>query len=130
MAAKTKLLFFLDQNAPDSLGKVLVNSGHDVQYLRKHLAINANDNVVAATVIESGAILVSADKDFKGMAKAAGVSRKQVNLLHRALIRCRDFEAALRFGSAIDLIEYEWMRLPKGKFLHVEVHGTSIRTFR
>ena len=130
MASRPRLLFFLDQNAPDPLGKMLEGEEHDVTYLRKHLATDAKDNVVAATAIERGAILVSADRDFKGMARAAGLTRKQVHRLHRALIRCPDPEATTRFGEALDLIEFEWMRLPSDGVLTVEVYPTFIRTNR
>jgi predicted nuclease of predicted toxin-antitoxin system len=130
MASRPRLLFFLDQNAPDPLGKMLEGESHDVAYLRKHLATNAKDNVVAATAIERGAILISADKDFKGLARAAGLTRKQVHRLHRALIRCPDPEATKRFAEALGLIEFEWMRLDTDGVLTIEVHSSFIRTNR
>lgn len=130
MVARARLLFFLDQNVPDSVGSILADAGHDVEYLRKHLAINAKDSVVAATAIERDAILISADGDFRGLARAAGVTRKQVHHLHRALIKCRDFEAAERFSGALDIIEHEWLRLSDGEVLHIEIGAKFIRTHR
>ncbi len=130
MARRATLLFFLDQNVPDSVGRVLAAAGHEVEYLRKHLATDAKDNVVAATAIDRGAILVSSDGDFRGRAKAAGVTRKQLHHLHRALIKCRDFEASHRFEEALDLIEHEWLRLKRGALLNIEVGSTFIRTYR
>jgi predicted nuclease of predicted toxin-antitoxin system len=130
MAQRPRLSFFLDQNAPDPLGKMLEDKGHSVTYLRKHLATDEKDNVVAATAIQRGAILVSADRDFKGLARAAGLTRKEVHRLHRALIRCPDPEATKRFSDALDLIEFEWVRLGAKDVLKIEVYSGFIRTNR
>jgi len=56
---KPRIKFFIDECVPDSVGKFLTASGHEVTYLRDVLPRGSPDPIVAAASEQSGAVLVT-----------------------------------------------------------------------
>jgi len=105
--------FFTDQNVPDSVGKFILSSGHDLTRLRDVMVTTTADPVIAAACSQSGHVLVSHDKDFRQTAKRLNITQRQyLNSLHRILLACPEPIGASRMTDALSLIESEW-RLPR-----------------
>ena len=66
MKQESDIHFFTDQDVPDSIGDYLEELGHSLTRLRDIIPTNSPDPYVAATCVESGAVLVSFNhKDFE-----------------------------------------------------------------
>ena len=68
MPGRLRLKFLTDNCVPDSVGRVLINAGHEVIFLRDILPTNSPDPLVASVAELNEAILVSFDKDFRTLA--------------------------------------------------------------
>lgn len=125
--------FFIDQCIPDSVGRSLINAGHEVIFLRQYMAVNSPDPLVAAASEMEGAILVTADADFKAIAPRAGKGNgRRFKRLSRIGLQCQGPQAAGRVEAALSLIEHEWAWATKygdGRMI-VEIKQTAIRTLR
>jgi len=55
--------FLLDQDVPDTVGRVLQQSDHDVRLLRDVMPVTATDEQVLAFASENGLILVTCNRD-------------------------------------------------------------------
>ena len=64
VAGRPHLLFFLDQNVPDSICRYLRGRGHSVLLLRHHIPDDSPDPVVGMTALKAKRILVTCDRDF------------------------------------------------------------------
>jgi predicted nuclease of predicted toxin-antitoxin system len=102
--------FFIDQCVPDSVGRALTSAGHHVELLRKKIAPNSPDPLVAAVAEANGAILVTLDHDFTQLAKRASVGKQRFRNLSLIRLSCREPRAAARMTEAMSLIEHEWDR--------------------
>jgi predicted nuclease of predicted toxin-antitoxin system len=124
--------FFIDQCVPDSAGRALKAAGHEVVFLRERIAPNSPDPLVAAVAEANGAILVSLDSDFKGLANRAGIGQKRFRTLSRLCLRCRESRAAVRIQEAMTLIEHEWDHCQRSsdRRLFIELGDSYIRTVR
>jgi predicted nuclease of predicted toxin-antitoxin system len=101
--------FFTDQNVPESVARVLEDSGYAVVRLREKTAPSAPDALVAAVAEANSAILVTNDSDFKSIASRTGIGRRAFRFL--SLIRfekCRESKMANRIKQFVSLIEHEW----------------------
>jgi predicted nuclease of predicted toxin-antitoxin system len=101
--------FFTDQNVPESVARVLEDSGYEVVRLREKTATNSPDTLVAAVAEANGGILITNDGDFKSIASRTGIGRKRFRTL--SLIRfekCRESKMAQRVKQLMSLIEHEW----------------------
>jgi predicted nuclease of predicted toxin-antitoxin system len=66
------MIFLLDQDVPDPIGRVIQQAGHEAQRLRDLLPINSPDDAVLAFAHSRGALLVTCNRDdFLELAKAA-----------------------------------------------------------
>lgn len=102
----SKLLFFLDNNVPDSIGDYLQGRGHSVFRQRAYIPSDSPDPVVATTAMEAGRILITQDKDFNNQRfmkeRFARLSRVSlVGPSHTLLAATKEH---------IDLIEFQWAR--------------------
>jgi predicted nuclease of predicted toxin-antitoxin system len=101
--------FFKDQNVPESVARVLEDSGYEVVRLRQKTAPSAPDALVAAVAEANSAILVTNDRDFKAIVSRTGIGQRRFRSL--SLIRfekCREARMASRIRQFISLIEHEW----------------------
>jgi hypothetical protein len=100
--------------------------------LRKQLAPNSPDPLVAAVSEMNDAILVSLDSDFSTLAPRAGVGRARFRKLSRIALKCSEPQAAGRTQAALSLIEHEWNFAQKqsDKRMIVEIGTSYIRLNR
>ncbi|MBT9290479.1 DUF5615 family PIN-like protein [Prosthecodimorpha staleyi] len=132
MTDRPQLRFFLDECVPDSVGRVLSDSGHFVILLREAGATGSPDPLVCALAEANDAILVSLDGDMKQIARDAGVSKGRFAQLSLLKLSCEAVHAASRVAEAMTLVEHEWMvpRQAGERRLFVEIRKSVIRTFR
>jgi predicted nuclease of predicted toxin-antitoxin system len=132
MASVPPLKFFIDQCVPDSVGRMLKETGYAVELLREKLATDSPDQLVAIYSELSGAVLISLDRDFPSLAPRVGIGQQRFRRLSRIGIRCDEPMAARRIESALSLIEHEWDRAQQSsdKRMIIEVGPTYIRTIR
>jgi len=100
--------------------------------LRKQLAPNSPDPLVAAISEMNEAILVSLDSDFNTLAPRAGVGRARFRKLSRIALKCSEPQAAARVKVAMSLIEHEWNFAQKqtDKRMILELGTSYIRIIR
>lgn len=125
--------FFIDQNVPESVGRVLASHNYEVVALRTRIPIDSPDTLVAAVAEANDAILVTFDPDFKALASRIGIGRRRFAKL--SLIRfekCRESQAAARMEAALSLIEHEWAigQEHRDRRLFVVITSATIRTHR
>jgi hypothetical protein len=132
MPERQRLKFLTDNCVPDSVGRVLVEAGHEVILLRQILPTNSPDPVVASVAEINEAILVSFDKDFRSLAPRIGIGQQRFRKLSRIGFRCDEPQAAQRLKIALPLIEFEWTAAQEtpDKRMIVEIGPTYIRTIR
>ena len=116
--AAIKLRFFLDNNVPDSIGRLLQKRGHSVHRQRFYIPADSPDPVVAMTALKSDRILVTQDKDFNSQRfqqdRFAGLSR--VSLAGEA----HTLLDALK--EHLHLIEFQWAHAEAAGAKRVLVH--------
>lgn len=125
--------FFSDQNVPEGVNKTLEAAGYEVIRLREKIAINSEDNLVAAVSEANRAVLISWDGDFKNIARREGVGKrrfKELSLLR--FEKCRESRGAERLARALSLIEHEWEVGNGGsdRRMFVVICENTIRTHR
>jgi predicted nuclease of predicted toxin-antitoxin system len=126
--------FFIDQNVPDSVGRLLASRGNEVILLRQRIPTDSPDTLVAAVAEANSAVLVTFDPDFKALARRIGIGRSRFRTL--SLIRfekCRESRAAQRTELAFSLLEHEWGvggGRARDRRMFVVITGETIRTHR
>lgn len=92
------------------------------------MATDSPDDLVAATCLRSGHILVSHDTDFKGLAKRLEITQKQyLSKFHRVDLRCFEPDAAVRLAAALPVIELEWrLTAVTGRQMVIEIRPNNI----
>ena len=132
MPERLRLKFLTDNCVPDSVGRALAEAEHEVIRLRDILPTNSPDPIVATVAELNDAILVSFDKDFKGLAPRIGVGQQRFRKLSRIGFRCREPMAAQRILLALSLIEHEWQvaQASSDKRMIVHISETTIQTTR
>jgi hypothetical protein len=101
----------LDEGVPDSVADVLRQWGHVPILHREVLLGGEKDEVVCATALANGAILVAIDADMKRMAKRYGITPKNEDRFARlSVIRlcCNEVLASKRLDQAMTIVEHEW----------------------
>ena len=131
MSAGVPIPFFTDQNVADSVGNFLLLSGHGLTRLRTVMPTTTKDPVIAVACSQAGQVLVSHDRDFRGVGKRLQVTRADFNLrLHRIHLGCPEPMAMKRVAEALSLIESEWLLVQPDRPMQIEIRPDSIRTRR
>lgn len=123
--------FLLDQNVARSVATVLTELGHACQYSRELLPADAADPVVAVAAEQTGAILVTHDRDFKTIApRVQHGQRARFKRLSRIALECSEVEAAGRIRELMPVIEALWAlaQSKPDKRLILHITKTSVRT--
>lgn len=118
----------IDENVPESVATFLRGRGHEVLLVRELLGQMAPDNFVAWVGDDLEAIVVTIDKDFRGIVQRFPLaSRRRFNSLGRISLRCRESRALVRLTLFVDEIEREFERLQhhRDRRLIVEITETS-----
>jgi predicted nuclease of predicted toxin-antitoxin system len=132
MGAQPKIKFFIDHCVPDSVGRALRDSGHEVILLREQLAPNSPDPLVAAVAEMNEAVVVSLDSDFRRLAPRVGIGRIRFQRLSRIGLKCGEPQAAGRIKAALSLIEHEWgvSQARPDKRMIIDIGKSFIRIIR
>lgn len=126
------LRFFLDESVSSAVGRVLMESGHEVILLQEAIARGSPDDLVALAAARNEAILVAIDNDMRVKAKRHGVSNSRYRSLNLLQLRCKEPQAADRIRDALSLIEHEWCHASAeaARRLFVEIQASRIVTNR
>lgn len=133
MAGRPSIKFFIDHCVPDSVGRVLLEAGHEVILLRERIAPDSPDPLVAAVSEMNGAVLISLDSDFKRLAPRVPIGQRQrFRRLSRIGLRCKAPRCAQRLTVTLSLIEHEWIvaQSSADKRMIVEIGESYIRSIR
>lgn len=126
-----RLRLFVDHNVAESAARVLESAGHALRRLRGVLPRDAPDDLVAATAIAAGEVLLTHDKDFKQLARRAGVTRRHFSKLDLIKLSCAEPDAAMRLAAFMSLIEHEWRYTrTHGMRMFLDIGASAIRVER
>lgn len=125
--------FFADQNVGEDVCRFLEKRGYEAVRLRHILNTNTPDPEIARHVEETGAVLVSHDRDFQEIApRIPKGERRRFRRLSRIYLQCDSLRAEKRIKAAMSLIEFEWdlaQRRPD-KRIHIVIQNNGIKTLR
>lgn len=116
------LRFFCDHNVPDSVGRFLEGTGHDLVRLRDVMAIDAKDPVVAAAAINDDRILISWDRDFNQQR----FMQPRFSDLSRISMSGSEVHGAARMEEIFDIILFAFSRA-NGTPLTIRVGPSKIQ---
>lgn len=122
--------FLLDHNVPDSVAVALREFGHTVEFVRNILPTDSADPLVATAAEQTGAILVSVDRDFKQIApRIPKGARIRFKKLSRISIECSEPQAAARMREVMPFIELAWQQAQSksDKRMLVVIMASNIR---
>jgi Domain of unknown function (DUF5615) len=105
--------FLTDECVPDSVGNFLESRGHALFRARDLVLPGTADKIIAVVGNEKGAIVVTNDNHFKGI--ASRISRDEVSLarlrrMHRVFLMCPEPMMVRRFETLMTAIEFEFAR--------------------
>lgn len=100
--------FLLDHCVEASIKSYLERSGHEVVTVTDVLPSDSPDVMVATTAQQLEAVLISKDRDFNAMKRAANRTTRQVILETHLLIISDCSDIANRLSQVMDLVEFEW----------------------
>jgi predicted nuclease of predicted toxin-antitoxin system len=124
--------FLLDENVPVSVAEMLIQQGHEAEFIRDHVPAGAADPLVATVAEELSAVLVSFDGDFEKISPRIprGV-RTRFRRLSRIWMRCDEPRAAARLRSALDLVTAEYgLATTDERRMTISIGASYIRTER
>jgi predicted nuclease of predicted toxin-antitoxin system len=105
------VLFYLDENVPAKVERVLSEAGHTVVWTRDITGQGAPDIVVATVAEEQNATLVSHDKDFKKIAPLIPDGQKaRFRKLSIVRLMCEKPRSAQRLAAVLRYIEFDYER--------------------
>jgi predicted nuclease of predicted toxin-antitoxin system len=108
--------FMLDENVPAGVAAMLIERGHEAEYIRDYVPPGAADPVVATVAQELEAVLISFDGDFQRIApRIPHGQRARFRRLSRVWLRCREPRAADRLSIALSFIETEMRMVESGE---------------
>ena len=133
MKTSDTMRFFVDHCVPESVAKLLEESGYQAIRLRDRTAPDSPDALVAAVSEANNAVLVTMDGDFKSIASRSGIGNRRFRKL--SLLRfekCRESDSANRLKAALSLIEHEfdYRNGAKDRSMFVVITYETIRTHR
>lgn len=106
--------FLLDENVAKSVCDMLIESGHDAEFVRELLPAGSADQLVAALAEAQRSILVSHDKDFRSIApRIPDGQRSKFRGLNMLRLMCPEFAAAARVKNCLPFIELEFTESAK-----------------
>lgn len=101
--------FFLDHNVPRSVAEILSTEGYTVIELAEVMRADSPDQLVAQYVNKKSFILITCDKDFRGLSKSLPkVSKREFQKLDMIQLKCRPVGSPQRVQSALSFIKAEW----------------------
>ena len=130
--AHLSLHLLLDEGVPDAVGRVFEERGHVVTFGNRSLPRGSADQLVCVAALHAGVILVAADHDMKGIARALGLGNERFKSLSLIRLSCRTPDAAEKVRQALSLIEHEWECAVASvrRRLWIEIQSSVIRIVR
>jgi predicted nuclease of predicted toxin-antitoxin system len=123
----------VDENVPESVTEFFAERGHQITRVRDVFPNSTPDQVIAAIGNRDSQIVVTWDKDFRGIVsrapKGVGASLRR---LGRISFRCSESKGRERITSVIDVVEFEYEQAQKrrDKRIIIEITETNVRTVR
>ncbi|OEC94397.1 DUF5615 family PIN-like protein [Rhizobium sp. YK2] len=106
--------FLLDENVAKSVCDMLIENGHEAEFVRDLLPAGSADQLVAALAEAQRSILVSHDKDFRSIApRIPDGQRAKFRSLSMLRLMCPEFAAAGRVKHCLPFIELEFAESAK-----------------
>ena len=101
--------FMLDENVPVDMADMLIQHGHEAQFIRDYVPPGAADVIVATISEQQNCVLISFDGDFESIApRVPHGHRARFRKLSRIWMRCDEPDGAARLRSALDLLTSEF----------------------
>src|ERR1700760_4502072 len=102
------MYFLLDENVPSDVANMLIEQGHEADFIRDYVPPGAPDVVVATVSQELEAILLSFDGDFEVISPRIPYGqRRRFRKLSRVWLRCGEPQAAARMKAVMDFVASE-----------------------
>jgi predicted nuclease of predicted toxin-antitoxin system len=99
----------LDENVPRAVADMLIEHGHQAEWIREYVPPGSSDPLVATITEELNAILVSFDGDFENIAPRVPQGQvRRFRRLSRIWLCCGEPQAGDRMRKALSLIEAEF----------------------
>lgn len=101
--------FMLDENVPVDMADMLIEQGHEAQFILDYVPPGAADAIVASVSEQENCVLISFDRDFEQIAPRIPHGHKaRFKRLSRIWMRCDEPDGVARLMSAIDLLVSEF----------------------
>jgi predicted nuclease of predicted toxin-antitoxin system len=101
--------FMLDENVLVDMADMLIQHGHEAQFIRDYVPPGAADVIVATISEQQNCVLISFDGDFESIApRVPHGHRARFRRLSRIWMRCDEPDGASRLRSALDLLTSEF----------------------
>jgi predicted nuclease of predicted toxin-antitoxin system len=125
------MLFILDENVPVGVADMLVQHGHDAQFIRDYVPPGSPDPLVATVAQELDAVLLSFDGDFEVISpRIPKGQRQRFRKLSRIWMRCAEPQAARRLQVALSLVMSEYELSKPNAPMRMWIGASYIRTDR
>ena len=125
------MLFILDENVPVGVADMLVQLGHDAQFIRDYVTPGSPDSLVATVAQELDAVLISFDGDFELISpRIPKGQRQRFRKLSRIWMRCTEPQAARRLQVALSLVMSEYELAKPNAPMRMWIGASYIRTDR
>ena len=125
--------FILDENVPQAVADMLLQHGHQPEWIWDHVPPGSADPLVATVSEELDAILVSFDGDFQKIApRIPKTERTRFRKLSCIHMHCGEPQAAQRLRKALDLVmsEHALARTQSDQRMNIWISKSFIRTNR
>lgn len=125
------MYFMLDENVPQDVADMLIEQGHEAEFIREYVVPGSPDQVVATASEELEAILVSFDGDFETISpRIPKGQRRRFRKLSRIWMRCSEPQAAQRLLKALDFVGREFDLTTPSSPMRLTVSASYLRTDR
>ena len=121
----------LDENVPIDVADMLIEQGHEANFIRDYVPPGSPDPLVATVAQELNAVLLSFDGDFEVIApRIPRGHRKRFRKLSRIWMRCDEPQAANRLKVGLDLVVSEYALAKPNAPMRMWVSASYLRTDR
>jgi predicted nuclease of predicted toxin-antitoxin system len=125
------MYFLLDENVPIDVANMLIEQGHEADFIRSYVPPGAPDAVVATVSQELEAILLSFDGDFEVISPRIPFGqRRRFRKLSRVWLRCGEPQAAARIRAVMDFVASEFALTKVSAQMRLTIGASYLRTDR
>jgi predicted nuclease of predicted toxin-antitoxin system len=125
------MYFMLDENVPQDVADMLIEQGHEAEFIRAYVPPGAPDQVVATASQELEAILISFDGDFEVISpRIPKGQRRRFRKLSRIWMRCNEPLAARRLQDVLGFVATEHALTSAARPMRLIIGASYLRTDR